>query len=70
MGATERETFLYGQFGSIALPMLGGIRILEHWKCGLVIRIMTSRVPQRLNRHTEKPFGELRIRSTDEEFEL
>ena len=69
MGAMERETFLYGQIGSIALPMLNGIRSLEHWRCGLVRRIMIPRVPQRLNRHAEKPFGELRIRSADEEFE-
>ncbi len=69
MGAMERETFVYGQIGSIVLPMLNGIRSLELWRCGLVIRIMIPRVPQHLNRHTEKPFGEPRIRSTDEEFE-
>ena len=34
-----------------------------------MIRIMIPRVPQHLNRHTEKPSGELRIRSADEEFE-
>ena len=69
MGAMEREAFHYGQIGSIALPMLNGIRSLEHWRCGLVRRIMIPRVPQHLNRHTEKPYGELRIRSADEEFE-
>ena len=69
MGAMEREISVYGQIGSIALPILKGICRLELWKCGLVTRIMIPRVPQRLNRHAEKPFGELRIRSTDEEFE-
>ena len=70
MGAMERETLLYGQIGYNALQMLNGIRSLELWRYGLVIRTMIPRVPQLLDRHFEMPFGELRMRSADEAFEL